>query len=234
MSDGAILVDPYLTDSVAEVYGDNLRRLKPPPVSFADLSDCRVILITHAHLDHCDPASVFGVLEFAPNARIIAPRTARDVLQRAGIDRARLEVARETWMSFFGKARGRAVPAAHPVPVRDTSGEWEAIGYVLTLGKQTFYHAGDTSPDETVKAAVRKLRPTIGFLPVNERNFYRDRAGILGNMSVREAFAFADEVGLQTMVPIHGDLFGPNSTPSEEVELMHKLLRPRVALALAL
>jgi hypothetical protein len=33
----------------------------------------------------------------------------------------------------------------------------------------------------------------VAFLPMNERSFFRKRRGIIGNMSVREAFAMAAE-----------------------------------------
>jgi L-ascorbate metabolism protein UlaG (beta-lactamase superfamily) len=71
------------------------------------------------------------------------------------------------------------------------------------------------------------------MLPVNERNYYRDRAGIIGNMSVREAFAFAEEIGVDTVIPIHWDLFGPNSVLPDEIILVHRHLSPRFRLALS-
>lgn len=227
---GSLLVDPYLTDSVAEQYGEALRRLHPCPVTFAELSDTRAVLITHAHLDHCDPASVLGILEHAPGARIIAPLSARTILQAAGIASSRLEVAQHAWMPLFDDVRMHAVPAVHPTPDREPNGEWGSIGYVLEIGEQRYYHAGDTSPAQVIVDAVRALAPTIGFIPVNERNYYRERAGIIGNMSVREAFAFAEELGLETLIPVHWELFAPNSTSREEIELVHRTLRSQVAL----
>jgi len=228
--EGSILVDPYLTDSVAERYGDNLRRQVPSPVTFEELSDTRVILITHAHLDHCDPASILGILDHAPEARLIAPFAARKVLAAAGMAPPRMETALESWMPLFGEARAHCVPAAHPYPDREMNGEWVSVGYVIEMAGHRYYHSGDTSPADVIVEAVRALVPSVGFLPVNERNFYRERAGIIGNMSVREAFMFADEIGLRTLVPVHWDLFGPNSTLPEEIELLHQRLAPRVDL----
>ena len=230
-SAGSVLVDPYLTDIVAEKYGEELRRLRPCPVTFADLADTRVILITHAHLDHCDPASVHGILAHAPEARIIAPLSARTILAAEGVAASRLEVAEHTWMPLFEGVRAYTVPAVHPTPDREANGEWVSVGYVLEFGYHRYYHAGDTSPAQEIVDAVRPLAPTVGFLPVNERNYYRDGAGIIGNMSVREAFAFADELGLETMIPVHWDLFEPNLTLREEVELLYRHYRPRLTLS---
>lgn len=228
--EGSVLVDPYLTDSVAETFGEELRRLVPCPVTFADLADTRAILITHAHLDHCDPASVLGILKHAPTARIIAPLSARRVLEAAGVESARLEVAQESWMRLSGDVQAHGVPAAHPSLDREANGEWVSLGYVIAVGTRRYYHAGDTSPDEVIVTALRPLAPTVGFLPVNERNYYRERAGIIGNMSVREAFAFAEEIGLSTLIPVHWELFKPNSTLREEIELLRAHLAPSVDL----
>ena len=225
---GSVVVDPYLTDSVADSYGEELRRLKPCPVSPSDLRDTVAILITHAHLDHCDPASVLGILEHAPDATIVAPQAAREVLVSAGVAKDRLQVAAHQWMPLVAGVRAHAVPAAHPLPEREANGEWVSLGYVIEFGDSRYYHAGDTSPSQSIVDAVRPLKPTVGFLPVNERNYYRERAGIVGNMSVREAFAFAEELGLSTVVPIHWDLFAPNSVLPQEIDLVHRALWPNL------
>ena len=232
-AEGSVVVDPYLTDSVAETFGEELRRLVPCPVSFADLADTRAILITHAHLDHCDPASVLGILAHAPTARIVAPLSARVILEGVGVASARMETALESWVPLFGGVRVHAVPAAHPTAERADNGEWVSLGYVIEVGDIRYYHAGDTSPSSEVVMAVRALAPTVGFLPVNERNYYRERAGILGNMSVREAFELAEEIGVGDVVPVHWELFAPNQTYREEIEIVHARRRSTFALRFA-
>jgi L-ascorbate metabolism protein UlaG (beta-lactamase superfamily) len=78
-----------------------------------------------------------------------------------------------------------------------------------------------------VVASLRRLAPIeIAVLPVNERNYYRDRRGIVGNMSIREAFGLAEEIGARTLVPVHWDMFAPNCVPREEIELACRLLKP--------
>ena len=66
----------------------------------------------------------------------------------------------------------------------------------------------------------------VAFIPVNERNFYREKRGIIGNMSVREAFQMAADIGVKTLVPTHWDMFAPNSVYKEELDLLYKLMRP--------
>ncbi|MGH2708602.1 MAG: MBL fold metallo-hydrolase, partial [Actinomycetota bacterium] len=82
-------------------------------------------------------------------------------------------------------------------------------------------------------AVLRGLGPIdVAFLPVNERSFFRKRRGIIGNMSVREAFAMAAEIGVRTLVPMHWDMFAPNSVFREEIELVYGRLSPPFALSL--
>ena len=66
----------------------------------------------------------------------------------------------------------------------------------------------------------------VAFIPVNEQNYFRARRGIIGNMSVREAFQFAEEIGARSVVPTHWDMFAANQVYQEEIELLYRLLRP--------
>jgi L-ascorbate metabolism protein UlaG (beta-lactamase superfamily) len=59
-------------------------------------------------------------------------------------------------------------------------------------------------------------------LPVNEDNFFRRRRGIVGNMTIREAFGLAAEVGIQSVVPVHWDMFAVNSASPEEIKAVYK------------
>ena len=87
----------------------------------------------------------------------------------------------------------------------------------------TIYSAGDTSLCEEIITQLRKL-PIInlGLLPVNEDNFFRRRRGIIGNMSIREAFGLADEIGIEKVLPMHWDLFDANGALKEEIESIYK------------
>jgi L-ascorbate 6-phosphate lactonase len=233
LSDCVAYIDPYLTDSVADTYGQHLRRLTPPPLRPDQVTDADWLLITHAHLDHCDPGTILPIMTASPHCRLMAPPDARELLVQWGVDRSRITPAEETWRPLSDSTRVHAVPAAHPTVVRDRSGEPQCVGYVIDHKGYRVFHAGDTSPSDELDQALADLRPiSVALLPVNERNYYRDRANIIGNMSVREAFEFATEMGFERVVPIHWDLFGPNSVYREEIELLYRLARPRFELML--
>ena len=54
-----VYTDPYLTNHVAEVEGQEMHRLRPVPLEPSSVSDADFVLVTHAHLDH-DSESLCG------------------------------------------------------------------------------------------------------------------------------------------------------------------------------
>lgn len=227
-ADGTVLyIDPYLTDSVAEQFGEALRRVRQAPVRPHQIRDANVVLVTHAHLDHADPATLAPLSQASPTAIFLCPRCVVPILAGSGVSRDRIRVATEDDPFQFARVSVHTVPAAHTAIQRDSDGALECVGFVVRSGQKTVYHSGDTIPDSQIVRAVRAISSIdFAMLPVNERNVYRDRAGIIGNMTVREAFEFAAELGVSTLIPMHWDLFRPNSVYREEIELLFGLLKP--------
>ena len=78
--------------------------------------------------------------------------------------------------------------------------------------------------------AYDQLDPIKNIFTINERNFFRDRCGIIGNMSLREAFEFADEIQSEQVVPLHWDMFAINAVDIEEIRLTYKILKSSFSL----
>jgi len=115
------------------------------------------------------------------------------------------------------------VPAAHPRILLGTDGQPRAVGYLLERFDKRIWVAGDTSICEELIATLQDLKPIhTAFLPVNEDNFFRRRRGIVGNMSVREAFGLASELEICQVVPVHWDLFEVNSTSPDEIYAVYE------------
>ncbi len=219
-----LIIDPYLSNSVAEQFGVGLKRQVPPPFTRASCPHIDFLLLTHAHLDHTDPATLAPLLESQPHIQIFAPFESRELLRSIGCDLA--EAPPASWTQLAANLSICAVPAAHTEIHRNSEGELRDVGYLLKLGETTLYHAGDTIPHPEIFAALKGEVIDIALLPVNERNHYRDAQGIIGNMTLREAFQMAADFGVKTLIPTHWDMFTPNSVFPEEIELLHKLLAP--------
>ncbi len=228
-----ILFDPYLSNSVQEKESAELARLLPIPIQPSDVSDADWVIVTHEHRDHCDIDTLLPISTASKNCRFIGPPNVVTILKEAGINANRIFTAEcgvslqlnTDWQVF-------PVPSAHPKIERGHQGRSRWLGYVIQLRHLTLYHAGDTSVDEEVINSVKNFGEIdIAFLPVNERNYFLDRRDIIGNMSIREAFQFAEEIGAKMVVPTHWDMFELNGVFKEEIELLYERLSPKFSLS---
>ena len=222
-----VYVDPYLSDSVRELDAPDLTRQVPIAIAPACVTDADVVLITHEHIDHCDPHTLPALCKASPRARFIGPRCVLDILAGWGVEAGRLILAEERWIPVSADLRVHAVPAAHPTIDRDEEGRLRYVGFIVEYQGVRTYLAGDTSVQQEIIDAIRAIGDIhTAFLPVNEHNFFRGRRGIIGNMSVREAFLLATETGVRQVVAVHWDMFEVNSVYPEEIRLLHTLMAP--------
>ncbi|MCI5224227.1 MAG: MBL fold metallo-hydrolase [Candidatus Electrothrix sp. AR4] len=228
-----IFIDLYLSNSVQEKESEDLVRMQAIPIQPAEVTDADWVLLTHEHRDHCDIETLLPISIASKGCRFLGPPDVVRTLKEAGIDQERILTAE------FGVAQPLSedwivhpIPSAHPELDRDAKGRFRCLGYVMQSGNQTIYHAGDTSVDQEIINAVKRIGEIdIAFLPVNERNWFLDRCGIIGNMSIREAFQFAEEIGARTLVPTHWDMFQVNSVFREEIEFLHTKLSSKFTLS---
>ena len=104
-----------------------------------DLTDLDVILVTHLHPDHIDPAQVPALIAANPGARVL--------VEPGVIDAYRLEraepLAADTAL-VVGRLRVEAVGGLHAVIHRDIP-QIGNVGLVLSAeGEPTFFHPGDS------------------------------------------------------------------------------------------
>ena len=222
-----VYIDPYLSDSVAESEGPDMARMIPVVSSPDSIRDADWVLVTHIHMDHADPETLIPLGQASPGCCYICPPEVAELLESRGVVAERIHGAREEWVELSAAVRVHAVPAAHTAIERDAGGNSRFLGFVFESDGRRIYHAGDTSPHEEIVSTLNKIGPIdVAFLPVNECNYYRDRRGIVGNLSLREAFAFAVEIDAQKVVPMHWDMFRPNMVHREEIELLYQLEGP--------
>jgi len=222
-----LYVDPYLSNNVEVVEGPGLRRQFHLPFSPSQVTDAQWVLVTHIHMDHCDLFSLVPISIASPQCKFICPSECVNALEAAGVPKERLIVAPETWMEIGMDTQLIAVPAAHPTIHRNEAGNLSCVGYVIEHEGRRFYHAGDTSVEKELIDRLDSLAPIdVAFIPLNERNYYRESCGIIGNMTVREAFQLATDLKAKTFVPMHWDMFAPNCVYREEIELLYRLIQP--------
>lgn len=222
-----IYIDPYLSNSVQEKEDATLARLRPIPIQPNQVKDADYILITHHHRDHCDNDTLEPLAKASPNATFVCPPNVFQHLVEMEIDPERLIIIRDKPLFLQNKLIIYPVPAAHPDVVEDSKGGWQCIGYVIESDGRRIYHAGDTSiVQELIDVLYSIGKIDIAFLPVNERNYYREKKGIIGNMSVRDAFQLAEELKVDILVPTHWDMFAANQVYQEEIELIYNKMKP--------
>ena len=89
-----ILIDPYLSDTLAAKYRDTTlphERLMPAPIGVDALGPVDLVLVTHHHTDHMDPGTLAPLALRHPALRVVVPRASRaDAMRRAGVAEDRL------------------------------------------------------------------------------------------------------------------------------------------------
>ena len=173
-----------------------------------------------------------AVSQSSRRAVFIGPVPVCIKLRKAGIAESRLVAVREAPVTVCPELIIYPVPSSHPEIELIDGGGGPAIGYIFEYLGYRLYHAGDTSLCDEIIGADLQVRGhiDIAFLPVNERNYCKDRARVMGNMSIREAFYLAESIGAKTLVPTPWDMFEINRVFPEEIELLYNMLNPEFKL----
>ncbi len=230
---GVLYVDPYLTDS--DGTGGTLPRTFPPPLAPHEVTNADAVLLTHDHVDHTDLQTVLPLAEASPGARFVASFTARDTLAEAGLDTGRLVVPEVSKALSVARATITAIPSAHTELERDPERGYPYLGYMIEWGGVTVYHAGDTVIYEGLIETLSGWRIDVAFVPINGRDYFRTKNGIVGNTDFREAAELAETLDIGVIVPTHYDLLSFNAAdPGHFVSYLyrlnpmrrHKILRP--------
>lgn len=221
-----VYIDPYLSNSVQELEDSRMERLLSVPMLSNEISDADYLFITHVHRDHCDDGTI-PAISAASNCKFIGPSPVCDRLREMGIMDDKIIQAGELPIRLEEGLVVYPVPSAHPEIIEESDGGWYAVGYIFDYRGHRLYHAGDTSLRDEIIDAVNAIGSIDwAFLPVNERNYFKEKLGILGNMSIREAFYMAEAINVRTLVPTHWDMFAINQVFPEEMELVYQKLKP--------
>jgi L-ascorbate metabolism protein UlaG (beta-lactamase superfamily) len=221
-----LLIDPYLSDALAEKYRNSeLKHLRmmPPPVDPAAIRGCDWYLCTHGHTDHMDAQTIAAVLQ-ANAPQFVTPRgeAARAQQRFVPLAQAHLINAGERISLGAGMAV-EAVAAAHEEFEHDEFGNHKFLGYILTLGDKRLYHSGDCVPYPGLAEQLAARQIDVALLPINGRDAFRRGRGVPGNFTVEEAIALCRAAGIPHLIGHHWGLFDFNTIdPAEAAAILER------------
>jgi L-ascorbate 6-phosphate lactonase len=208
-----VYIDPYLSGQVGEggrTASGRRPRQFPPPLSPGEATNAQWVFCTHDHHDHTDPETLGPLAHVSPHARFIGPSSSREVFRSLAISDDCILVPPIDAPQTFGPLTFTAIPAAHYDLERDAQGGYLYLGFILHLNGVTLYHAGDTILYDGLVERLRQSVIDIACLPVNGRDGWRERRGMIGNLDGREAAELAATIGADVLIPMHNDLFAAN------------------------
>lgn len=192
---GALVIDPYLSDSVENEGGP--KRLHPTPVAPGGLN-VQAIFLTHDHTDHTDPETLPALVAANPDAPIYAPLSSIEHLARLGIEGPnvnRLERGQSVYID------GATVHIVHAEHTDDSVG----LVFVFDDGP-TVYHTADTLFVEELFNA-EQYTPDLLCICINGR---------WGNMGIDEAVQVTQRIAPAEVLPMHWGLFAENTADPQE------------------
>ena len=206
-----LLVDPVFSKRLIL-----LRRQRRPGVVVDALPAIDVVLLTHAHMDHLDMASLRSVIRATrrltgKTPEVVVPRGVEDLIEKLGFS----QIHGLSWWEQI-EVQGLKVtmtPCKHwgARMFRDTHRGYG--GYVVEGGGQSVYHSGDTAYFDGFREIGTKLKPEVALLPIGA--YFPDSYRSV-HTSPEEAVRAFVEVGAQKMVPMHYGTFRLGREPMEE------------------
>jgi L-ascorbate metabolism protein UlaG (beta-lactamase superfamily) len=206
-----VLVDPVFSKRLIL-----LRRQRRAGLLVKELPPIDLVLLTHAHMDHLDVASLRHVVRATRRLtgrtpEVVVPKGVEDLVARLGFERVH---AMEWWERL--EVQGLAVtmtPCRHwgARMFNDTHRGYG--GYVVAGGEHSVYHSGDTAYFSGFAEIGRRLRPQVALLPIGA--YFPDSYRAV-HTSPEEAVRGFVELHAERMIPMHYGTFKLGREPMDE------------------
>jgi L-ascorbate metabolism protein UlaG (beta-lactamase superfamily) len=172
----SVVFDPWLSSQ------GSLARKVPSATTASNIRNVDAVFLSHEHGDHRDPEALEKIVS-RNLCQLIGPAEA---LQGVNVPE-RLKMAVSEGESFsIGGLDVHVTPAQHPQSVHP-------VGFVVTSGGQSVYHAGDTYDFH----GLSSITADVGLLPI----------GGVYTMDVLGAITAIKRMRLKHAVPMHYNTF---------------------------
>ncbi len=210
-----IAIDPYLSDYVDKnCCSENVtwKRLYPAPIDSSELNFLDAVLCTHSHYDHTDPWTLTKIAKANPKTKFVIPAPEVKTLISYGIDNARIIPAYSDTPIKIDDFTITPIPSAHEQLRADENGNYFEVGYIINDSKNTIFHAGDMCLYDGLIERLKNI--DVAILPINGRDYFRNKNDIIGNFTIEEAVLLSKTINAKLLIPVHHDLYDVNRVSS--------------------
>lgn len=207
----SVLVDPVFAKRLIL-----LRRQRHAGLRINEMPAIDLVLLTHAHMDHLNIASLRRIVRSAQMLGKKAP----DVVVPWGLEDlvAGIGFSRIHEMKWWERVQVRGLtitltPCKHwgARMFNDTHRGYG--GYVVEGGEHSIYHSGDTAYFSGFREIGQRLHPQIALLPIGA--YFPDSYRMVHTNPEEAVRGFVD-TGAEWMVPMHYGTFNLGREPMDE------------------
>lgn len=203
-----ILTDPALMARVGvRVPGVTTlgpRRLVHPALSARELPPLDAVLLSHAHMDHTDLATLRRLPRPSP---VVVQRGNRDLVARF------TSITELDWneSAQLGDVRITSIETSHWGARKLTDHERGFGGYLIEKGDQAILFAGDTADTRAFSPLRHKAHIELAIMPIGAYDPY-----IRVHASPEQAWQMTNEMNAKYLLPIHHSTFKLSREPTGE------------------
>ena len=177
-SNNAIVIDPFLSGN---------------PNCKNTIDDLKVsdIFVTHGHGDHIGDAIQIAKKH---NATITAIFELANYCEKQNVKTFGTNIGGKIKYDWGSAV---SVPSTHSSSTPEGYYAGQACGYIINIGGNIIYHAGDTGLTYELKMIKEVYKPEIAFLPIGD--YY--------TMGIDEAIIAANWLNVKHVIPMHYNTF---------------------------
>ena len=207
--DSTIYIDPYLSDYIENPNGINdqyMCRRYPPPFDPEMITNCDAIICTHAHVDHMDPWTINRInTNFQLYSSIGAFEKSN--INFSGLRTTFLSPQETCQIKSFTV---KPIPAAH-YNLMDEKGQPDCLSIIVQWQEKLLFFWGDGIAYEGQYNLLSSLSFDCFFAPINGRDSFREKKGIIGNINGSELAEICSKLNIKRLIPNHYDMFKNNT-----------------------